>query len=1676
MNAVPSAPPAIPRPYPGIRPFEEKDSPIFFGREAQVNDLISKLESSRFVAVVGSSGSGKSSMVKAGLLPTLKLGLLREVDEWHSLVVRAGSHPFQSLAEQILRRYLSLSEDEELSREQLLRVEGLAVDLRKCSGGLGEVLRQFEWPPNIHFALVVDQFEEIFGFRSRDNTQPAVSRDEVERLVQLLLKTAEVPVAPFIASNTSEPHSVADLGSRVWMVLTMRSDFIGQCEIFPTLAEAVSNSQFLVPVLDEHQKEDAIRRPGQSVPGAAYPPFEIDPALVRMIINDSGDQMDQLPLMQHSLLRTWVKATQRWKQEGSKSPETTLTMLPTDYVPLSEALNQHAEDAWKTIKTNERLATITKTLFLSLCDWFEDGKLTRRRPTVSEVERLCDSRIIEIEKIIRLFQEDERNFILPSLAGKRSPFLVSENILDISHEVILRQWQTYRRWQEEEKKDVAELRDLCRRTILFKEKSSRVLSEEDLDTFKKFKARKSNAWALRYVKEQEWKAVDALFSASEQQLWLFTWNKHAEKVWAEIKENDRRAMITKTLFLCLCDWSEDGKLTRRRPMAAEVAQISESSLAEIEEVIHLFQEDERTFILPFLEKTTEYCLTPSTVLDVSHEAVLPQWNTYQRWQAEERAELDTLRDLCRRAELFKIQSGRLLSSEDLKSFQKWKAGKSDAWALRYVKEDEWKVTEALLSASEKSLWLAREAAKTLRLLAVASMIGGALVALVAGGWAVRQTMEANRAAEMATDRITLSLQRLVGNSADNEISREESEALWDIAGIDSEHAPVRQELLEHWFSGTLEFTRGSRPSGDGIGAGLGLSLVGREQARSLAVILADKMVKYGASDFDDTEEAWRLLKQFLGSADIVDVLNALVSQLEQGVDSSSAAELLNVIVSLPSLDVDKVDHRRLAQRLVEVLENFQEGDEYQLLNLSEAVEKLVEKLDAPTAAKLAKLTAEQLVQALEDPQVTSSSHLSNLVQVLEKLVEILDASTASSVAEHGAELLVKALENPSSSRFERSYLVKALAGLVAKLDASTAAMLAERLVKALENPQETSSDRVSSLAEALRVLVEKLDARTVAPLAKHGAQRLVEALENRRETSEDRLYSLSEAFRGLAEKLDVSTAAMLAERLIKALENPEETAFYRLSSLARALKGLVEKLDAITAAELAERLVSRLEKLQNPVFYPHIFAGALVSLGQKLDASTSAIMAERLVKALENPQEADSKRLSGFAAALRGLMEKLDTTTVTRLARLGAERLVAELENPQETDEDRLEDFAAALRQLVKKLDASTAGTLSERLVKALENPKETSLERLSSLAEALNGQVEKLDVSIAGTLSERLVKALESFQETDSYLLSSLASSLAALTAKLDAAAAAPLAERLVKALENTPETASSRLSSLASSLAALTAKLDVAAAAPLLQKGAERLVKALENTPETGSDSLSSLASSLAALTEKLDVAAAAPLLQKGAERLVKALENTPETDYDRLSTLAALTEKLDTATTRSTILLKAMAAVLSKWRGSQKSAPVASLLIHLCDWAQALADKDIRQITIQWMVQQLQSSDIPELENEDGPVIEPHEREIVRKACLALTLPQLANLLKAPFCRGELQNLVLLALEQKTGRHFDGDLWKFVEAAATECYVGVDLDGPVKRIRLEEVIAEVSKHVPIPEAKPKASPQQP
>ena len=335
-----------------------------------------------------------------------------------------------------------------------------------------------------------------------------------------------------------------------------------------------------------------------------------------------------------------------------------------------------------------------------------------------------------------------------------------------------------------------------------------------------------------------------------------------------------------------------------------------------------------------------------------------------------------------------------------------------------------------------------------------------------------------------------------------------------------------------------------------------------------------------------------------------------------------------------------------------------------------------------------------------------------------------------------------------------------------RLATSNAAELGRRLAAALENPQETDSDRLSHLGDALAALANKMEPQAAAEIARRGAQRLAAALENPQETDSDRLSRLGDALAALANKMEPQAAAEIAKGLAAVLENPQETNSYRLLRLGNALAALANKMEPQAAAEIAKGLAA----------------------------------------VLENPQETYSDRLSRLGDALAALANKMEPQAAAEIAKRPR---LAVLENPQETDSNRLLSLGNALAALANKMEPQAAAEIAKGLAAVLENPQETNSDRLSSLGDALAALANKMEPQAAVEIAKGLAAALENPQETNSDRLSSLGNALAALANKMEPQAAAEIANERSAPCRGLGESAGNRFSTgfwpLAIALAAL-------------------------------------------------------------------------------------------------------------------------------------------------------------------------------------------------------------------------------------------------------------------------------
>ncbi len=401
-------------PFPGLRPFGIEESHLFFGREGQSDEVLVKLAENKFVAILGASGSGKSSLMYCGLIPTLYGGFMTDAgSNWKIVVTRPGGGPIDNLAEALLakdKEYVQLGEEDKLIKKTIT-----GTVLRSSSLGLIEAVKQLKSSDKQNFLILVDQFEELFRYKRVEAVASEI--DESSAFVNLLLEAIH---------QYDEP---------IYVALTMRSDFIGECAQFPDLTQMINDSHYLIPQMTRDQKRLAIEGP------VAVGGGKIAARLTQQLLNDVGDNPDQLPILQHALMRTW----QFWvdnRKEGEDMDIRHYNAIGT----LQEALSQHANEAYDSLSKREK--EICEVMFKALTERGSENQGIRRPTKLSTIASIVGVSEDEVIRVIEKFREPGRSLLMPPYGVR----LESETVIDISHESLMRIWVRLRRWLDEESK------------------------------------------------------------------------------------------------------------------------------------------------------------------------------------------------------------------------------------------------------------------------------------------------------------------------------------------------------------------------------------------------------------------------------------------------------------------------------------------------------------------------------------------------------------------------------------------------------------------------------------------------------------------------------------------------------------------------------------------------------------------------------------------------------------------------------------------------------------------------------------------------------------------------------------------------------------------------------------------------------------------------------------------------------------------------------------------------------------------------------------------------------------------------------------------------------------------------------------------------------------------------
>jgi hypothetical protein len=474
-------------PYPGLRPFHEEESIFFKGREEHIHKIITQLQEKRFLMVTGASGDGKSSLIYAGLIPRARAGFFKaRFNNWIIADFRPEREPVHNLAA-ALSKSLGYANTKVVQDELNYGFSSLAKVYTESkhfvnydsagytSATADEKLTQKNSGSNL--MILVDQFEELFT-----NSQNLVAgRPSVQAatLINLLIETTKV------ATRDNLP---------IYIVCTMRSDYIGDCAAFKGLPEHIVYSQFFVPRLKRQEIHKAILEP------ARLSGNHIENRLIERIINDLTDGQDQLPVLQHALNRIW----RRHMEDGAKSMDlihlAKVGGLPEDMLPpedrkefagwlsvqsenkrrvlsnpsIFNILNAHARELFEAgcenymkqaggAVTRTAAEHVLKKIFTCLTK-MNDGRAVRNRIMVQEIRQILSGidglTSDTVEQLMNGFRHSDNSLVKPYVTSDlRSQKLKDSDILDITHEALIRNWMELTEWTRQDYENVQVLND-----------------------------------------------------------------------------------------------------------------------------------------------------------------------------------------------------------------------------------------------------------------------------------------------------------------------------------------------------------------------------------------------------------------------------------------------------------------------------------------------------------------------------------------------------------------------------------------------------------------------------------------------------------------------------------------------------------------------------------------------------------------------------------------------------------------------------------------------------------------------------------------------------------------------------------------------------------------------------------------------------------------------------------------------------------------------------------------------------------------------------------------------------------------------------------------------------------------------------------------------------------------
>jgi len=441
-------------PFPGLRPFTAGDCDYFFGRQNERKEVAEKLLRNRFVALTGSSGSGKSSLMHCGVVPAIMAGS-KGKSSWRVLSIKPGNDPVGNLADAFATSDIN-SDGNKTGKEGILRL------LNEDPDGISAIFGRFPSREGEKTLLLIDQFEELFRYGDGETGK----------------EYGEV-TATFLNLIT---RAVTNNKNAFYAIIALRSELISECERFKVFTRIVNNSNFLLPGMTEENLREVITGPLKKAG------TEIDEELVEVMLNDLNGLSDQLPVLQHALMRTW----NRWRELDE--PDRPLSLSDYNAIgTMKDAISRHADEEYEKLDPEDK--KICEKLFRIITGIGPDKRGIRFPSDIRTIKSAIRCSLEELVKVTDRFRDPSIALITPYNVP-----LDDNSVIDLSHESLIRLWERLKRWVDEENASVEMYLHLSELSALYQQGKTGLLMQPDLQLAIKWREVNNPTlwWAQKY--------------------------------------------------------------------------------------------------------------------------------------------------------------------------------------------------------------------------------------------------------------------------------------------------------------------------------------------------------------------------------------------------------------------------------------------------------------------------------------------------------------------------------------------------------------------------------------------------------------------------------------------------------------------------------------------------------------------------------------------------------------------------------------------------------------------------------------------------------------------------------------------------------------------------------------------------------------------------------------------------------------------------------------------------------------------------------------------------------------------------------------------------------------------------------------------------------------------------